>query len=145
MGEGGWEQGSVTESEILLHVYTVALGVGAGEGPPEDHVTGPGASTSLVPQNPEGGICREDNGCTPGKAERKAQGKTSPFLSPPQPHCLCLPLCAPHLSKLFPTKSVYPALILALGSHAAEVHHAVGPQRLLSCYRRSHRQMRALQ
>lgn len=34
MGEGGWEQGSVTESEILFYVYTVALGVGAGDGPP---------------------------------------------------------------------------------------------------------------
>ncbi|XP_042138287.1 P2X purinoceptor 1 isoform X3 [Peromyscus maniculatus bairdii] len=36
-------------------------------------------------ENPEGGICQDDNGCTPGKAERKAQGirsgKCVPFNS----------------------------------------------------------------
>uniref|UniRef100_A0A8D0WJE5 P2X purinoceptor n=1 Tax=Sus scrofa TaxID=9823 RepID=A0A8D0WJE5_PIG len=35
---------------------------------------GPGASSSPLPQNPEGGTCTGDSGCTPGKAERKAQG-----------------------------------------------------------------------
>lgn len=45
---------------------------------------GPGASSSPLPQNPEGGTCTGDSGCTPGKAERKAQGKVPLLLPPPQ-------------------------------------------------------------
>ncbi|XP_039742335.1 P2X purinoceptor 1 isoform X1 [Pteropus medius] len=40
----------------------------------EDSSQGPRASSSPLPQNPEGGTCKNDSGCTPGKAERKAQG-----------------------------------------------------------------------
>ena len=42
---------------------------------------GPMASSSLLPQNPEGGTCTNNSGCTPGKAERKAQGKAVPLCS----------------------------------------------------------------
>lgn len=33
-------------------------------------------------ENPEGGTCTNNSGCTPGKAERKAQGKVGLLLSP---------------------------------------------------------------
>lgn len=63
---------------------------------------GSGASSSSLPQHPEGGTCKDNSSCTPGKAERKAQGKVSLLppastapsrLSPPgSPFCL-LPSC----------------------------------------------------
>ncbi|XP_047614103.1 P2X purinoceptor 1 isoform X2 [Phacochoerus africanus] len=42
-------------------------------------------------ENPEGGTCTGDSGCTPGKAERKAQGKVPLLLPPPQPITSRLP------------------------------------------------------
>lgn len=45
----------------------------------------PGASSSPLPQHPEGGMCKDDSGCPPGKAERKAQGKAGPLHTPFQP------------------------------------------------------------
>lgn len=55
------------------HPSTLRGGVGG------DLLSGPHpraeASSSPLPQHPEGGTCKDDSGCTPGKAERNAQGK----------------------------------------------------------------------
>ncbi|KAF5911734.1 hypothetical protein HPG69_015712 [Diceros bicornis minor] len=51
-------------------------------------------------EHPEGGTCRDDSGCTPGKAERKAQGEV---------HLLLSPFIAPVSFKL-PRQEVLPAL-----------------------------------
>uniref|UniRef100_A0A8C4M1D8 Purinergic receptor P2X 1 n=1 Tax=Equus asinus asinus TaxID=83772 RepID=A0A8C4M1D8_EQUAS len=59
-------------SETLPHTLPRALGAGGAllRIPPKR----PGASSSPLPQHPEGGTCADDSGCIPGKAERKAQG-----------------------------------------------------------------------
>lgn len=70
--------------------------------------SGPGASISPLLQHPEGGTCKDDSGCTPGKAERKAQGK-----APPQP------LSAPG----FPLQEVLSALPPDLGLPCPRASH----------------------
>ena len=84
---------------------------------------GPMASSSLLPQNPEGGTCTNNSGCTPGKAERKAQGKAAPLCSsrlppPGSPSCP-LPSCHPDLGLPRPRRSVFRLLLLGAPSLGA--------------------------
>ena len=75
------------------------------------------------PQNPEGGTCTNNSGCTPGKAERKAQGKAvllcSSRLPPPGSPSCPLPSCHPDLGLPHPRRSVFRLLLLGAPSLGA--------------------------
>ena len=81
------------------------------------------ASSSLLPQNPEGGTCTNNSGCTPGKAERKAQGEAVPLgssrLPPPGSPSCPLPSCHPDFGLSHPRRSVLRLLLLGAPSLGA--------------------------
>lgn len=113
LGEGGCEQGSPPRVQQSTHVCHRPQGW-------EGLFSGPGPSSFLFPQNPEGGTCKNNSGCTPGKAKRKAQGKVSLLLVPPQSPLqgLCPPAC--------------------LSPHPAHVLLSLLPPGLAACPRPSH-------
>lgn len=89
----------------------------------QDPTQGPVASSSLLPQNPEGGTCTNNSGCTPGKAERKAQGEAVPLgssrLPPPGSPSCPLPSCHPDFGLSHPRRSVLRLLLLGAPSLGA--------------------------
>ncbi|XP_060243322.1 P2X purinoceptor 1 isoform X2 [Meriones unguiculatus] len=68
--EKGYQTSSGLISSVSVKLKGLAVTQLQGMGPQVWDV----ADYVFPAQNPEGGICQNDNGCTPGKAERKAQG-----------------------------------------------------------------------
>lgn len=97
MGEGGWEQGSVTESEILLHVYTVVLGVGQETVLPRTTSQGLGPALLPSPRTQKVAFARRTMGALREKQKGRPKVRPAPFCHLHN-HVACVCLSVLHIS-----------------------------------------------